>query len=352
MASIEKRVGKGGKPSYRVKVRLRGQPAISATFERLTDAKKWAQDTESDIRHNRHFKYGEAKKRTIIELLDRYAEAIIPLKKSQRTQLGMLAWWADELGEYSVANVTPATVAQARDKLLSGKTPRGTQRSPATVVRYMALLSHVFAIAIKEWNWADLNPVLQVSKPKEPPGRIRFLNQDEIQRLLDACKASSNAALFPIVVIALTTGMRQGEILQLTWPDIDFEQRFLTITSSKNNEVRRVPMAQPACDSLNLYSKVRRLDTRLVFPSSSLPLQPLDIRKPWENALKIANISDFRFHDLRHTAASYLAMNGATPIEIAELLGHKTLQMVKRYAHLSQNHTKELVERASAKIFD
>lgn len=352
MASIEKRLGNDGKSSYRVKVRLKGQPTISATFQRLTDAKKWAQDTESDIRHNRHFKYGEAKKHTLNELFQRYETAILPLKKSQRTPLGVLRWWSQEIGQYTPSNLTPAIVSQCRDKLLSEPTSKDKARSPATVVRYLALLSHVFTVAIKEWHWADTNPVLDVSKPKEPPGRVRFLNLDEIQSLLKACHESSNSTLLPIVTLALTTGMRQGEILNLQWKDIDLKNRFITILETKNNEIRRVPLSVQAVDTITLFSKVRRLDTELLFPSNVNPHKPIDIRKPWENALVKSQIENFRFHDLRHTAASYLAMNGATPIEIAEILGHKTLQMVKRYAHLSQSHTQELIEKMSSSIFE
>lgn len=351
MASIEKRTGKNGKVTYRVKVRLNGQPPVSATFDKKSDAKKWAQDVESDIRHNRHFKYAESKKHLLSELIDRYIEAILPLKRSNRTQLGMLNWWNQEIGSYTVSNITPAMIAERRDKLLQGETPKGQVRAPATVVRYLAILSHVFSIAIKEWYWAESNPVLSVSKPKEPPGRTRFLDEDELKRLLYECNNSSNEYLPIIVHIALATGMRLGELLGLEWSDINLKEGFITVQRTKNNETKRLYLPTPVLSKLSAFAKVRSLKTSLLFPSNTNPNRPIDIRQPWEATLQRAAITNFRFHDLRHTAASYLAMSGATLLEIKEILGHKTLQMVQRYAHLSDSHTKDIVTKTSVKLF-
>jgi integrase len=120
---------------------------------------------------------------------------------------------------------------------------------------------------------------------------------------------------------------------------------------TKNGERRRVPLAGHALDLLREHAKIRRLDTDLLFPGNSNAHKPIDLRKPFENALKAAEITDFRWHDLRHCTASYLAMNGASLAEIAEVLGHKTLQMVKRYSHLSDGHVSNVVARMNEKIF-
>jgi integrase len=144
--------------------------------------------------------------------------------------------------------------------------------------------------------------------------------------------------------------MRQGEILRLKWSDVDFARRQLVIHESKNNERRVVPVVSQAYKVLREYGKVRKIDSEQIFPEGAKSgLQA--IRKAWEAVLKEAKIEDFRFHDLRHSAASYLAMNGATLAEIAEVLGHKTLQMVKRYSHMSDAHTAGVVERMNSKIF-
>src|SRR3546814_739274 len=153
MANVEKRTSKDGKITYRVKVRLKGFPTQQATFERLTDARKWAQNTESAIREGRHFKTTEAKRRTLGEMLDRYIKDILPTKpKNSKNTLLHLTWWKEELGSFSLADISPAMIAEKRDHLASGITKRNTKRSPSTVVRYMAALSHAFTIAVKEWG--------------------------------------------------------------------------------------------------------------------------------------------------------------------------------------------------------
>ena len=218
------------------------------------------------------------------------------------------------------------------------------------MVRYLAALSHAYSTAVNEWGWLESNPVKKVKRPTEPRGRVRYLNEVEREKLLKACQESSNPFLYTIVVLAISTGMRHGEILGLTWDDVDLTRRRIILNKTKNDERRAVPIVGAAFDLLKSLSKVRRLDSRLLFPGGN-PAKPIEIRVPWLAALEKAGIRDFRFHDLRHTAASYLAMNGATLAEIAEILGHKTFQMVKRYAHLSESHTASVVEKMNAKIF-
>ena len=351
MASIEKRISGNGETSYRVKIRLKGYPVQSASFERLTDAKKWAQATESAIREGRHFKTAEAKRRTLAELIDRYIKDVLPgLPKSRAALSAQLTWWKSEIGSYALADVTPAMIADCRDKLATGVTVRHTQRSPATVVRYLSALSAAFAHAVKEWRWLDDNPLRMVTKPKEPRGRVRFLSADERARLLDACKKAYHPYLYPVVVLALSTGARQGEIMNLTWDDVDLSKKRAILHETKNGTRRALPLVGHALELLKDLAKVRRLDTKLLFPGAN-PAKPVELRKVWHTAMAVAAIEGFKFHDLRHSAASELAMNGASLAEIAEVLGHKTLQMVQRYAHLSEGHTAGVVERMNKKIF-
>ena len=155
MANIEKRVSNDGKTSYRVKIRLKGYPSQSATFERITDAKKWTQQTESAIREGRHFKTTEAKRHTLVDLIDRYCRDVLPAKKSAKDQAQQLAWWKSEIGSHALADVTPSLLAECRDKLGREITVRNKPRSPASVVRYIAALSHAFTIAVKEWGWLE-----------------------------------------------------------------------------------------------------------------------------------------------------------------------------------------------------
>ena len=351
MANIQKRSNQDGKPSYRVQVRLKGYPPQTATFERLTDARKWAQQTESAIREGRHFKTTEAKRHTLAELIDRYSKDVLPAKRDGTHQARQLNWWKEQLGTLALADVTPALLAEYRDKLASEITVRHQQRNPATVNRYLAALSHAFTIAVKEWQWLEDNPLRKVSKPKESRGRVRFLADAERDRLLQACRESSNPDLYTAVVLSLSTGARQQEILSLRWQQVDLTAGLIRLEQTKNGDRRALPLAGHAAFLVKERAKGRRIDTDLLFPSKVNPAQPIDLRTPWETVLKQAGIADFRWHDLRHSTASYLAMNGATLAEIAAVLGHKTLAMVQRYAHLSEQHTATVVARMNERLF-
>ena len=352
MALIEKRMTDDGKISYRVRIRIKGSPQESATFARLTDAKKWVQSIESAIRENRHFKVSEAKRHTLSELIDRYCVNVLPNKKSAKTQFQQLNWWKTKIGSRPLSDITPSLIAEYRDELGREITIRGKPPSPATVVRYMAALSHAFTIAVKEWGWMEDSPMRKVTKPREPRGRVRFLSDEERVRLLESCKESSSPYLYPVVVLALSTGMRSGEIMGLTWDNVDLNRGRAILHETKNGERRAVALKGHALELLKELGKVRRIDSNLLFPAKETKTtKPIDLRKPWEAAVQKTELHDFRFHDLRHSAASYLAMNGASLAEIAEVLGHKTLQMVKRYAHLSEGHTARVVESMNQKIF-
>ena len=153
-----------------------------------------------------------------------------------------------------------------------------------------------------------------------------------------------------VVVLALSTGARRGELLSLRWADVDLKRGMLTFRQTKNGETRAVPLAGYALELLTQHAKRRRLDTTLVFPDKT-GTRPLGIRDAFEGAVKRAGITNFHFHDLRHDFASNLAKNSASLLEIAEVLGHKTLQMTKRYAHLSEAHTAGVVARMNRAIF-
>lgn len=187
VAVIEKRTTKDGKDHYRVKVRLKGYPPQTSTHEKITDAKRWAQKTEAALRKGRHFKTVESKKHTLSELIDLYIRVYLPhKKKSEKKQSAQLLWWKEQLGHHVLADLTPGLIVEKKNLLANGITYRGSKRSPSTVIRYMAALSHVFSIAVRELGWLEDNPMRKVSKPKEARGRVRFLEEDELARLLQA----------------------------------------------------------------------------------------------------------------------------------------------------------------------
>lgn len=351
MATIQERKTQDGKTRYRVMVRLKGYPVQQATFGRKTDARKWAQQTEAAIREGRYFRTSEAKRHTVAEMIRRYRREVLAPKTEakRRDQERHLAWWEERIGPYLLADVTPAVIAEHRAELAGGTTVRHERRSPGTVNRYLTSLSHAFTVAAREWEWVEENPLRKVRKLREPRGRVRFLDGDERDRLLSACRESEDRRLHPLVLLAIATGARRGELLQLRWPDIDITRRLAVVHETKNRERRALPLAGPALQVLQDLAKVRRLDTDLVFADGTG--RPTFPRGAWEKALRAAEIQGFRFHDLRHSAASYLAMSGATLAEIAEVLGHKTLAMVKRYSHLTEAHTAGVVARMNERIF-
>jgi integrase len=350
MATIEKRTAKG-ETVYRVKVRMKGYPPQTATFTRLTDARIWAKDIESDIRHGRHFKTIEAKRHTLAELIDRYRIGPAADKKDFPQKARQLQWWKARLGSRVLADLTSPVLAEHRDMLIAGTDKNPPKpRNPATSNRYLAALSDVFTHAVREYQWMEENPLRNVSRRQESKGRERFLSDAERERLLAACRASSNPDLYPAVVLALATGARRMEILGLRWPQVDLVRSVITLTETKNGERRILPLSPPIKDLLRDRAKVRRINSDWVFPGPSAT-RPAQLRHAWHEALKAAEIEDFHWHDLRHSCASYLAMGGATLMEIATILGHKTLAMVKRYSHLSDPHTAAVVSKMNAEIF-
>lgn len=351
---IKEVINKRGEKKFYVRIRLKGAPVQCAVFSSITKAEEWIQDTESSIRNGRYFKYVEAKKHTFGELIDRYIRDVLPNKpKSFPKQKTQLLWWKAQLGHRYLSEVvqSPALISEKRDLLGNERLGNGQKRSPSTVIRYLAALSHVFSVAMRDWGWLDDNPMRKIPKPKEPRGRVRFLFPDERMRLLEVCKRSSSPFLYTIVVLALSTGMRYSEIMNLTWKDVDFERERITLEETKNGERRLVPLVGPAFDLLSDLSKIRRLDTFLLFPSVRDPYRPVLIRAAWEKALAEAAIEDFRFHDLRHSFGSEVAMNKGTDRDLQELLGHKSVVMTARYSHLREDYNLEVVRSMTNKIF-
>lgn len=344
MATIQARPGRQGGTRYRVQIRL-GTTRASATFPTLAAARRWATVTEGALRTQRQFPTLEAAHRTLGEVLTRYSREVLPTKRP-RTALNQaihLAWWQAQLGTQRLLELTPARLTAGRDRLAQ-------DRAPATVNRYISTLSHALTVAVTEWQWLEESPLRRVRRLREPRGRVRYLTDEERRRLLRACQASSNRALYPLVVLALATGARKMELLRLTWRDIDLRRAQIALEQTKNRERRALPLTGLALEEVARLAKVRRLDTALLFPRAD-GRQPIDIRYAWAQALQAAGIPDCRLHDLRHSCASYLAMSGASLVEIAAVLGHKTLQMVQRYAHLSDAHTAGVVARMTAAIF-
>jgi integrase len=328
---------------FLARVRMEGH-RVSGTFETKTDAKAWAAKVETAIRQGKYAPAGE--RHTFDELVSAYEGS----PKYKRFYRFHLIYWRTEFGLRDVRVLRPSLIAEKRDELAQGQTPQG-RRSPSTVNRYLNSLSAVLAYGVKELGWLDENPTRSVSRLSEPRGTVRFLSRpideqnSELQRLLAACRTSRNKDLYDLVLLGLSTGMRVSEILGLRREQVRLAEGGLTLpaAATKIREERFVPLVGEA------LTLVRR---RLVsaephlFSSPRSPGKPLLFpRKAWETALRQAQVADFRFHDLRHTHASYLTMSGATERELMEALGHSTLQMVSRYSHLANAHKRQVAER-------
>lgn len=218
------------------------------------------------------------------------------------------------------------------------KSARVEEVAPASVNRNLQCLKSMFNKAIA-WNkFTGKNPVTEIKLFKENKGRLRFLEKDEIVKLLSTC----NKHLKPIVIIALNTGMRRGEILGLKWRDIDFKRGILYLYNTKNGEKREVPINEQVKTAL--IRTRRNPGSEYVFCNANgIPFT--QIRKSFCTALRKSGIKEFRFHDLRHTFASHLAMNGVDLATVSKLLGHASISTTMIYAHLAESHVKQSIER-------
>ncbi|HEU4458450.1 MAG TPA: site-specific integrase [Methylibium sp.] len=275
------------------------------------------------------------------------------------TRLQRLTWWVAQLGNERLDEVCDDQVHAALEALAmnasryfagldaDGKPIHKAKKkpiAPATINRYAASLSAVFTWAIKRRiaPKAFDNPCRRIERRPENNELTRFLSDDERTRLLAACRASAWPRLYLLVLLALTTGARKGELLGLRWRDVDLVQRVVHVGRSKNGDPKVLPIVAAAAEQL---VELQGRGDELVFPSRRRPDCAYAFEPRWKAALAVAKVKDFRFHDLRHSCASYLAQNGATLLEIGDLLGHRQVSMTKRYSHLASTHRAALVNR-------
>jgi integrase len=224
--------------------------------------------------------------------------------------------------------------------------------SPATLNRYQAALSAVLTwaqrrrMAPKDWH----NPCRNLELRSEKNEIVRFLSDDERRALLAACKASKWTHLYVLTLMGITTGARRGEFEALTWADVDLERAEASVHRSKNGDRKVLPLVPAVVDELKSLQPDPSKRVGLVFASKRRPDVPRNFDLAWKHALRAAGVRNFRFHDLRHSCASYLAQAGAPLLQIAEVLGHRQLSVTKRYSHLTTKHKAELVHRVLGDI--
>jgi len=275
------------------------------------------------------------------EMIDGYLDRIRGTLRAYREYERYGRYWKAAFPGKTLRQIVPSDIERYVAK-------RVTQVAPATVNRELAFLKHLFNVAIADGR-AENNPVRAVKLFKENNSRVRFLSEDEEARL----RKSLGEEEWKKVAVAIHTGLRQAEQFNLQWPYVDFATGIITIARSKHGEARRVPMNDTVREILR--SLPSRLKSRYVFPSKTGDT-PLDARnytsRVFVPALRRAGIDGFRWHDLRHTFASRLVMAGVDLRTVQELMGHKTLVMTLRYAHLSPGHQLDAVQRLSHRPTD
>jgi len=341
MARILKRKNKKGW-SYTATIRVKGQPSVSRTFDTKGEASAWAAKTTEIIKAKKYKDPRLALRISFGDAVDKYLNTISS-KKAVTTHMREKASakrLKEHIGENtSLGAISGATVAEYRDKRMQSV-------SAYSVRQELALLSHLFTKARKEWGIPVDNPVDSIERPVPPKGRTRFLTEDEAVKLLGACRKSRNKTLYAYILTLLHTGMRSSEAAGLRWNQIDFENRVILLQDTKNSDSRWVPLTKELAKELsNLSEGSGEGDETLVFLKEGQLNTPrvqarpgIRFREAFNHAKERAGLSDIHMHDLRHTAASHLIMSGVDIRTLADILGHRTLQMVQRYTHLLHDH--------------
>jgi len=341
MATFRRRSG-----AWQALVRKKGFGQISRTFDTKADAEAWAKVTESEMVRGIFVSLKEAENTTLSEALDRYEREIVVDKKGAVQEKSRIRIWkSSPLSKRFLASIQGKDIAEYRDRRLK-------EVAPNTVRLELALLSHLFTIAVKEWGLSGLaNPVQQIRKPKAPEGRDRRLQSGELDRIL---AASGSAILEGISRLALETAMRQEELAGMTWDLVDLKKKTLVLLDTKNGTRRVVPLSTEAVRILS--GLPRRIDGNV------WGITPHAISVAWRRAVARARsayekdckekgtkpdpafLADLTFHDLRHEATSRFFEKGLNPMQVAAITGHKTLQMLKRYTHLKAEDLAELLK--------
>lgn len=352
MATITK-IERPGGAVYKARVRKSGRGEITKRFKFRSDAEKWARQQEAAIERDDTGLTTQAQRHSLGEAIDKYLVERLPdlSPGAQETYAPHLEYWRGKLGHLKLSELHPEKIAACRDSL------RAQGKKPSTCNRYLAALAAVLTRCVKHWHWLQVNPVGQVAKLVENNARKRFLSEPELHRLLQSCRDSESDDVLLVVLLAVTTGARRGELLGLRWSDVDLRAGIISLIDTKNGDSRTIPIPAAVLPMLQErkathdQGNVARLrDDRLIFPSRTSANVPVDIRSGWQGAVQRAGLTDFHFHDLRHSAASFLAMEGASLREIGEVLGHRCTQTTRRYAHLAENHTHSKVREMADKL--
>lgn len=303
-------------------VKRKGYPTLTKTFSLRREAEKWARQQELLMDSGRWVDQSEAAQTTLKALLDRYAKEVSTTKRGSKAELNRIELLKkSSIAKYSLNAINGQIVAGWRDARLKAV-------SSGTVLRELCILSHVFTVAICEWGIGlHTNPVSLIRKPSPGKPRERVLDDTERQALIDSCAQCRNPWIKPVVIFALETSARRGEILALKWDDIDLHRKTAKLRVTKTNEPRTIPLS-PACIAM-LERLPRSID------GSVFPVTVEALKQAYERAVTRAGIKNFTFHDLRHDALTRLAKLGLSVLELRAISGHATANMLQRYVSIN-----------------
>lgn len=317
MATFRQRSNK-----WQARVQKKGYEAVTKSFNSKADAIKWATQVEAQIDKGAFTNTSLAERTVFAELIHRYLKEVVPNTKSASEDSYRLRALARKpIAQFNMLALTPSKIAEYRDIRLQ-------EVSAGTVIRELAYFSSIINHSRKEWGINVDNPISLIRKPSSPPNRTRTLSIDEQGMLFNALKPrrhDSNLWILFIVQFALETAMRQGEILGLSWTDIDLNKRTAHLETTKNGDRRTVPLSTRAVQILQELP--RSIDGR-VFPMNKAALCA-----NFSNACKRAGIEDLHFHDIRHTAITNMAGKFSNILELSAVTGHRQLSMLKKYYH-------------------
>ncbi|WJV25857.1 MULTISPECIES: tyrosine-type recombinase/integrase [Pseudomonas] len=315
MATIEQRPN----GTWRAKIRKKGYPPLSASFDTKADAQRWASEIEGDISRKRFVDMREAESTTVAEALERYGREISSQKKGVRQELTRIKTLsASKYGKKSLAELRSSDLAEFRDQRLA------EGMSNSTVRLALALISHLYTVAIKDWGIEGLsNPAAKLRMPKANNERDRRPTACELTKVMEAA-ATVHQELPMIIEFAIETAMRRSEMLTLRRPQI--KGKYVLLEDTKNGSRRTVPLSTRARAVLD--SLPARID------GTVFSLSPHSVSQYFFKACNIAGVKDLHLHDLRHEGTSRLFERGLSIMEVASITGHKTMSMLKRYTHL------------------
>jgi integrase len=346
MATIIPRIGTKGNRTWQAQVRRKGYPRQTRTFNRKRDAASWARKIEREMDEGTWRNVNGADSILMETALERYLNEVSIQKRPRSAERDALSssYLSKEFGHLTLAQVTPQRISRYRDKRLKVV-------SPHSVRLEMALLSHFFNVALKEWDiGAFENPVRLVKRPQLPEERCPVLTEQQIQRLLEESKNSRSPYLHPFVLIALHTGCRSMELRTLKWPQVDLDARVIHLIGkdTKNHRSRHIPLT-PAASSALAKLHANRKNSDFVFPSRKDPSKPRDMHMAFDRAVMKSGLTDIpgagklRIHDLRHLCGSFLVMKGVDIETVRSILGHRDISTTQRYLHMANEHKKQAI---------